>query len=256
MKKHLLHFFLLFTLLAAFSRCSKNAEVSSAAISDYYPVQVGKYRTYSLDSAVYINFGQAKEIRHHILKEIVDASITDNLGRPSFRIRRLLQSKTDTTQWNEHSTCLAIPLTYSLEFVEDNLRIIKLQQPFKEFFSWNGNRYLPDEAYPQFGFNSTAHSNLGTWEYLYENVDSSAVINGKRYDNTITVTCSIADSTNFPPRDKNGPAFKTVWEEKYAKGVGLISRNISLEEFQPRTSTYPNGYFSGFEVKQTLIEHN
>jgi hypothetical protein len=187
------------------------------------------------------------------MKEIVDAATTDNLGRASFRIRRLFRNKSDTTRWDEHSTCMVTPLQTSLEFIEDNLRFIKLQLPVKEFYTWNGNRYLPDEIYPQFGFNSTTHSSLGSWEYLYENVDNSEMINGKRYDSTVTVNCSIADSTNFPPLDKNAPAFKTVWREKYAKGVGLISRYISMEEFQPRSSSYPNGYFSGFEVKQTLI---
>lgn len=238
------------------SRCSKTDTVSTGSISDYYPLEPGKYAVYKVDSTVYTSFGQVKEVHTNLIKDVVDAAITDNLGRPSFRMRRLIRSKTDTTKWNDHSTYLITPLPNSLELVEDNLRFIKLQLPIQDYFSWNGNRYLPDEVYPQFGFNSTAHSRLDSWEYNYENVNGSDSVNGKLFSNTITVTCSIADSTGFPPRDINGPAFKTIWEEKYAKGVGMISRNISLEEFQPRSTTYPNGYYSGFGLKQTLVEHN
>jgi hypothetical protein len=87
-------------------------------------------------------------------------------------------------------------------------------------------------------------------------VNNSASVNGFRFDSTITVTCSITDSTGFPPVTKNAPAFKTVWEEKYAKGIGLISKQVSLQEFQPTSASYPDGYYSGFALKQTIIGHN
>ena len=49
-----------------FSACKKSSEVfQTAAISDYYPLAVGKYVTYTLDSTVFINFGQAKVIRSY-----------------------------------------------------------------------------------------------------------------------------------------------------------------------------------------------
>ena len=247
---------LLACLVVLLSKCSKTDTVDTGTISDYYPLAVGKYLVYRVDSSLYVSFGQIKEVHTNIIKDLVDDSITDNLGRPSFRIRRLIRSKTDTSKWSEHATYFVTPLSRSLELIEDNLRFIKLQLPVQDYFSWNGNRYLPDETYPQFGFNSTAHSRLDSWEYNYENVNGTDIVNGKVYENTITATCSIADSTGFPPVDINGPAFKTIWEEKYAKGVGLISRIISLEEFQPRSTAYPNGYYSGFGLKQTLVDHN
>lgn len=243
-------------LLIALSNCNKQTDsFSTASIKDYYPLTIGKYATYQLDSTVYVNYGQSKEIHSHIIKDIVDAQLTDNLGRPSYRIRRLLRSS-DNTQWLEHATYLVTALDKSLEVIEDNLRIIKLQLPITDDFSWNGNRYLTDDIFPGYGFNSTAHSNLGSWKYNYVNVNTGSTLNGQVFDSTVTVTSSIADSTGFPPVGLNAPAFKTVWEEKYAKGIGLISKKISLEEFQPASTTYPNGYYSGFALKQTLLTHN
>lgn len=244
-------------LLLALTRCAKQTDtLVTASISDYFPLQVGKYSIYQLDSSIYTSFGQTKEIRRHIIKDVVDAAITDNLGRPSFRIKRFMRSTADTTQWIDHATYMATPLDYSLEIIENNMRFIKLQLPIADYFSWNGNRYLPDDIFPEYGFNSTSHSHIGGWEYNYENINSTMNINGHIYDSTVTVLSAATDSTGFPPVSLNGPAFKTVWEEKYAKGVGLVSKIISLEEFQPISTAHPRGYYSGFALKQTLISHN
>ncbi len=243
-------------LLLWVASCNKTETLQTATIKDYYPIALGKFQIFKVDSFVYVNFGQTKERRSHIVKDTVDAAITDNLGRLSFRVRRLFRSEIDTTQWLDQMTYLVTPTNTSLEVVEENLRVIRLQMPVREFVTWNGNRYLPDDIYPEFGFNSTTHSRLASWEYSYENVDMPAIVNGLAYDSTVTVTSSANDSTGFPPKGLTVPAFKTLWAETYARGVGLVSRHISMEEFQPKSSSYPTGYYSGFEVKQVLVGHN
>ncbi|MEO6915535.1 MAG: hypothetical protein ABI151_07660 [Chitinophagaceae bacterium] len=250
------HILLVFAFILLISSCEKTDTLATDKVTDYFPLVKGKYSTYILDSTVYVSFGQVKEIRRHYIKDVVDTMLTDNLGRPSFRIRRQFRNDTDSTKWEEHATYMVTPQPYSIEVIEDNLRFIKLQAPMTAFFTWNGNRFLPDETYTQFGFNSTAHSRLGSWEYIYTGIDASVIVNGKVFDHTVTIGSSVEDTTNFPPKDPNGPAFKTVWTEKYARGVGLVFREISLEEFQPKSSTYPNGYYSGFALKQTILDHN
>jgi hypothetical protein len=254
--KSFLTIFLYCGLLLWLVSCNKSETLETGTINDYFPIAVGKYQIFKLDSFVYVNFGQTKERRTHIIKDTVDAAIADNLGRPSFRVRRLFRNEADTMQWVDQMTYLVTPTRTSLEVVEENLRVIKLQLPVWEFVTWNGNRYLPDDIYPEFGFNSTTHSRLSGWEYSYENVDMPMTVNGLKYDSTVTVTSSVNDSIGFPPTALTVPAFKTVWLETFARGVGLVSRHISLEEFQPRSSSYPSGYYSGFEVKQVMMRHN
>ena len=71
--------------------CSKSTETyPSATIEDYAPLQVGKYITYRLDSTVTTNFGAAFEVHSYEVKFEVDAQITDNLGRPAYRIFRYI----------------------------------------------------------------------------------------------------------------------------------------------------------------------
>ena len=80
--------FLLITLLTA---CNKQNELfTTASLSDYFPLQVGKYITYNLDSTVYINFGQKDTVVKYQVKDSIDAQITDNIGRPAYRIVRYI----------------------------------------------------------------------------------------------------------------------------------------------------------------------
>ena len=73
--------------------CSKSTEIyPSATIEDFAPMQIGKYITYRLDSTVTTNFGVAFEVHTYEVKFLVDAQITDNLGRPAYRIFRYIRN--------------------------------------------------------------------------------------------------------------------------------------------------------------------
>jgi hypothetical protein len=74
-------------------------EFKTEAIADYMPLAVGKYITYRLDSTVFTNFGRNEEIHKYRVKHVVDAQITDNLGRPSYRILRYLSDSLGHQPW-------------------------------------------------------------------------------------------------------------------------------------------------------------
>jgi hypothetical protein len=169
----------------------------------------------------------------------------------------LVRDVDDSTKWNDVSTFVITKSPGSIEVNEDNLRIVKLQSPIKEFFSWNGNRYLPEDPFfPKFEFGSSDHRDMGSWDYYYETINGTDTLEGINYDNTITIKGSDPNTNNIPASDLDVSGSKTFWLEKYAKGVGLIYRDISFEEFQARNSIYPYGYYSGFQVRQTLLSHN
>ena len=92
-----------------FVSCKKeNASFTSDSVNDYYPLQVGKYITYDLDSTLFINFGQKDTVIHYQAQDKVDAQITDNLGRPAYRILRYIRQ--DSSQdWAPNNTFMAIP---------------------------------------------------------------------------------------------------------------------------------------------------
>src|SRR5436190_24399348 len=123
--------FLLIMISSAviFSACKKSTEdFKTPSVNDYYPMQVGKYITYSLDSTVFVNFGAAQEIHSYQVKLVVDGTMTDNLGRPAYRIIRYIRTNA-IAPWLPDNTFMAVPTDFAVEFIENNFRFLKLKAP-------------------------------------------------------------------------------------------------------------------------------
>src|SRR5674476_1512640 len=101
-----------FIIVLLFASCKKSMDnFTSEPLSDYYPLQVGKYITYNLDSTLYIHFGQKDTVIHYQAQDRVDAQITDNLGRTAYRILRFIRQ--DTSQaWAPNNTFMAVSYTH------------------------------------------------------------------------------------------------------------------------------------------------
>lgn len=89
--------------------CNEKEEFVTEQLNEYIPLQVGKYITYRIDSLVFTNFGRTIETRRYQVKEQVDAQITDNLGRPSFRIYRYLRDSLERYSGNRQALILLHP---------------------------------------------------------------------------------------------------------------------------------------------------
>ena len=250
MIKYLISSFLVVLLLAS---CKKDANFTTDSIHDYYPLQVGKYITYNLDSTVFLNFGQTISdltVIHYQAQYVVDAQITDNLGRPAYRINRFL--RTDSTQpWTPDNVFVAVPTQNSIEFVEDNLRFLKLMMPIKQDFSWPGNSYLPTNPYSSYQFSDADFMN--GWNYTYDSIAMPLTINGLTIDSTLKVA-EIDYTNNDPSLPGTQFAEKTYSAEKYGRGIGLIYREFIHWEYQGSQSQSPG--YSGFGVKMSIIDHN
>src|SRR5690242_6865174 len=178
-------------IIFAFASCKKvSTTLDTASVSDYFPLQIGKYITYDLDSTVFTNFGQDKTIRHDQAQYRVEAQIKDNSGRPGFTVNRYLR-KDSTQVWQIDNVFTAFPTNNSIELIQDNLRFIKLMLPIKEGFSWKGNSYLPFDPYRSYVFANPAF--MEDWNYIYENANAPAMIGSDNFDNTITVL-EVSDS--------------------------------------------------------------
>ncbi len=234
--------------LIFFSCKKENDNFSSAALADYYPLKVGRYITYDMDSTVYyINFGNAASVIHYQAQDRVEAQITDNIGRPAYRIQRYLRK--DTSQaWVPSNTFLVVPTENSVELIENNLRFLKLERPVKQDFTWKGNSYLIPMAYDTYDFGSDFTAD---WDYIYDSVNAPLTINSNTYDSTIKV----AERDEFLGEDPSLPGTqygeKTYAVEKYAKGVGLIYKEFLHWEYQGVNNAY-----KGFGVKLSIIDHN
>lgn len=231
-------------LILLLTSCKKESETfESDSLSDYYPLQVGKYISYNLDSTVFVNFGKQKEVHRYQVKDLVDAEITDNLGRLAYRIIRFSR-KNASDAWIANNTFLAIPTDKSLEFVENNLRYIKLILPIRADNPWRGNSFI--DTYTS----GNDMRYLDNWDYIYDSVSSPLSINSFDFKNTLKVFQQ-DEEINDPLVPGATYAEKTYSVEKYAKGVGLVYKEFLHWEYQGNTQSY-----TGYGVKLSVIDYN
>lgn len=195
MRRSLPFLILAFAAFSFFSCTKKTEQYTSAPLSDYYPLQVGKYITYRVDSTVYTNFGHVTEIHSYQVKHSIDALTTDNLGRPAYRVFRYIRDTAGTQPWTPNGSYFITPLDQSIEVVENNLRVIKMHLPVKDGFSWPGNTYLPNDAYSSFySFNND--DDMASWSFSFTGIDQPMTINGNNFSKVTTVTQ--IDEKNIP----------------------------------------------------------
>ena len=235
--------------MLAFAGCKKSEEMQMIPVSDYAPLLVGKYITYQLDSTIYTDFGVTKEVHSYEVKYEVDAEITDNLNEPAFRVVRYIRPVAGSL-WTPDATFMAKNTGQSLEFVENNLRFIKLRQPISNGFSWKGNSYFDTQS--QF----SELDYLDDWDYQYENVGEPLTLGSLIFPSTLTV--NQRDEIIGNPGDPQFYSEVNTSVEKYAQGVGLIYKDFYHDEYQPPTTIGGSGYHvdGSYGIRLTAIDYN
>jgi len=264
----------LYLLIAAaifISSCKKETEeFQTEALSDYVPLQTGKYITYRLDSTVFTNFGRITAIRKYQVKHLVDQQITDNEGRPSWRVFRFIRDSVNTTSWTPaqawipYGSYMVTVLHDQLEITDDdNLRFIKLHLGIREGNNWKGNKFLPTNPYGP-AFNFSVDDAMFDWDYYYEETGGSFSFGGKNYSDVLTVEQQ-DETENFPNTDPTSYASQARSVEKYSKDIGLVYREYFLWEQQPNPILVNPGpppvynydpFRIGFGIKMWMIDHN
>ena len=217
-------------IVALATACTnKKTELESIPLAEYFPQRVGKTITYLLDSTVTTTFGADTTVRSYRVKDTWAATITDGLGRPSFRVERTISNAAGTTPYTPNATFMSTQVKDDwVEWQENNLRFMKLRFPVLEGFSWKGNSFIETST-----FNSPVRY-LAGWEYRYTNVGAPLTLNGKTYDHTITI---LQRDEVIPEGPFNRNVYKQ-WNysvEIYARGVGLIYKNFDHKVWQPPT---------------------
>lgn len=236
-------------ILLLFSSCEKETEIfDSPTLADYYPMQVGKSISYDLDSTLFTNFGQTITIHHYQVQDRVDAEIIDNSGSAAYRIIRYMR-KDDAAPWIANNTFMVTPTENSIEYVENNLRYIKLKLPIVPEYSWKGNKYIDT-------YNAGRDVRyLDDWDYIYDSVGAAVIINSLSISETVTVLERDEFLGQDPAIEGTQYAEKNYSVEKYGKGIGLIYREFMHWEYQ---GAQPGraGYYEGYGVKMTITGHN
>ena len=240
-------FILIITIALSTSYCSKTSDFQSDSVSSYMNFQLGKFIIYRLDSTVKKPFDDtAFIVRSYQAKDVMDGIITDNIGRPSWRVVRYLRDTGSSREsdWVPIQSYMVTPLDNTVELIDNNMRFQKLKLPIKEGFSWKGNSYIFTDTGSDYGY-------LDDWDYTYENVGMPYKPLNTEVDSTITVAQAdvILDTDTFD---------ETIYsKEVYGKGIGLIYKEFFHREYQAKkTDLFPKGYTLGYGIKLRMISHN
>ncbi len=254
----LLKAFVFFFLLS----CNKKTEqVESLTLEEMYPLQIGKYITYRLDSTVFVNAGKLEEIHRYRVRHIVEQKLKDNLNRDAWRVNTYINDSLGKGPWVVNGFYIVVPADKQLEVIENNLRVIKIHLPANEGFTWKGNSYLSNKPYnPDFPL--TIDAKMTGWDFIYESVNQSEKIGSIDFTDVTTIT-HIDDLTNFPVSRDTSFASREYSLDKFAKNTGLVYREHILREYQPRPSrtgnpptTVYDQVWIGFGIKMWMIDKN
>jgi hypothetical protein len=251
----LFRFFLLAAAIFTLFSCNKKDEYITDKPTDYIQLTPGKYITYRLDSMVFRGFGTITEIHKYQVRHVIDALITDNLGRPSYRVFVYIRDSAGLQPWQPSgNTYFITALDNQVELIENNLRFIKMHAPVKDGYSWKGNTYLPSVVKgpydPLFSFNND--DNMYDWDYYYDGNPSSFSYRGLNYSNVQSVE-EVNESANYPITCANCYAYRSRAVEKYAKNIGLVYREYELWDYQTNGAV---PYKTGFGITMWMIDHN
>jgi hypothetical protein len=250
----LIHTSLLLFLILTIYSCKDSKyrfddyNIQSTRLTELIPLQTGKYIIYRLDSTIPVNLGRDLAVRHYRIKDEIAEPYTDNLGQPGYKVIRSISDSSGTTPWKPISTYYITPLRDRIEVVENNLRIKKLVVPLKLDVTWKGYSSLPYSPFGEF-----AHQGLNevnTWDFAYTGFGQETI------GNIVIDSVWTVQHLNLVP-DSSSVLFETgLSEEKYAKNIGLVSKEFILLETAKNQMDPSDQYTIGFGVKMWMIEHN
>ena len=215
---------------------------------EYYPLKVGKYLVYKVDSITYdnVNNQTVKIGASRYVKELVADTFRNSLNELVYKLERY--DKVDLNDpWELRNVWSASRQEEQLVKTEDNFRFIKLVFPIRKGKSWNGNAYFDPTTIIQVADESVEV--FKNWNYNYTSIDKPETINGIRYD-SVAVVSQVDDQNNLIELRFS--------KEKYAKNIGLVSKEMKILDTQKISSKEPweNKAEKGFIMFQKLIEHN
>ncbi len=253
MLKHSQLFLFAVSIILIFQCCKSKSTFEDFNVEfgyEYFPVEIGKYQTYIVDSIVYDidEMGETITIGSRtFVKYVIADTITDNLDRPGFKVERY-ERKSDSLDWDIKDIWAVVLTDDGAEWIEENMRFLKMVFPLREGLEWDGNRYIDITTIIPIAGESVEV--FKSWSYEALTIDESEQIGDFTFENVATI--SQANSENLIELRQS--------EEKYAKGIGLVYRTMKILDTQCIIDcagwTWEDKAEKGFILTQQIIDYN
>lgn len=240
-----------------FFSCRKTGVATGDPTVNYFPITLGKYVTYDVDSIIYIGDTTCTQLETRTqLKYAIDDTFRDALNRFSY-IMDVFSRPDDGTAWTAVRTILLTPTvipplvlppppnvpTSNILYSQDGTQYEKMVFPIQEGLSWPGNQYV-NTVNPQLLY-------LQNWNYTYQNLAQSYNNGYSNFSNTVTVL-EDNESVNYPQLDSALTAYRIYEKEVYAFDVGMIYKEFTHWTYAP----YNAKCVAGFTVIMRATDHN
>jgi len=208
---------------------------------DYFPVELGRYVTYEVDSSWQddiigpIGSGQ----RSYVLRDINESIFIDEGGREAIRVERRIFANNN---WGIKDVWSRVVVPEYAEQNEENVIFLKHNFPVVEGKVWDGHIRATPLSVQQY----YSAINIPTdWDYTYANVNEPYTIGGLTFDSTVTVI----------QIDRPAAFGITIFaKEVYAKHVGMVHKQLMVYNVQQDPDS-PSGRDSiGYEFEMRAID--
>ncbi|MGH1336749.1 MAG: hypothetical protein ACRBFS_11540 [Aureispira sp.] len=243
-----------------FSACERVVETLPQTDWAYYPIVQDGYRVYQIDSIVYDEYNCTVQTNSYQIKEVTGASIVDGEGQNAHRLERYWRANTGDL-WTLVGVWSEKIEENQIQRIEDNQRFVKMVFPVEETKEWNGITYIRrDTLVPIRGGTIDLYKD---WDFFsYQNV-------GQSYLDTVSNTV-YPDAVQVMQVDKTNNIERRYSAEVYAKGVGLVYKEMRILDTQCRTpkcvgvsniadclnTPWETKTEKGYILIQSLMEHN
>lgn len=193
-------------MIAAFWGCKENVISpinNSIDYKTYYPLVIGHVLEYDVQQITIDRPSGFFDTVEYKLKEVFEEIFIDNLGDTAYKIERFIFNDANSS-WNALDVWYANPYEDELHLIEENIRYIKLKNPVSLGNQWDGNKYNTVDSLEKFNYKVLSFQN--------EN------INGILYDSLVTIE----------QRYDSSLIDKIIYQEKYAKNVGLVYKEETI----------------------------
>ena len=249
MIKRLLPFLCAAVALLAIGSCKKTTDSNpygADATTGYYPLQIGHYVEYSVDSSIWNDF-DCTLLNHHLqMRYTVSDTFRDNQGLLSYTID-VTSRIYDTLPWVNNEVIYATQTGSSLFVTQNNLRFQKLIFPVTDSLAWKGNSAIPAADQDLAWFTN--------WTYKTSNTGKVYNDGPVSYDNTVIVD-EDNEQQNDPATMPSSYAYRTYSRDVYAYNVGLIYREFTHWTYDLNKATPPQYCKKGFSVVMRATAHN
>jgi hypothetical protein len=196
---------------------------------NYFPLQTGDFRIYAIEETTYAEGATPQNNFYQLMTEVVDSFPTGD-QHFTYVINRF-QRELENSPWRIVDTWSVKISDNELIVNEGNIAYAKLIFPPRVGTSWNGNKYNSNEED----------------EYTVTEIVNASTIKGLTFDETATVLQENNDDLIV---------FYDYREEKYARGVGLVSKIVNQLEFCTQDACLGQQIVTnGIEYKQEIVAY-